>query len=258
MDDYKEIAERIRKLKKDNNYSYEKLAEMIGDKIGECDFTRQRLSNMLSGNGETFSLPILSALCDIFGCDAGYILGEIKEKSYTVHDVCNYTHLSEKAVNNICAYMKEPVRPDITNKAAGIGNRHYSYNISEYHNKPLILNLLLENERLYDRLIPYLTDAIIDQIPFYLVEHLEHTDSKTLFPNLDITNTEDVDDVLFDICDNNNAGKSQMQIQHKDDYYNYQISTLFSKICDKIKDRVIKDSNYREQFFTIEPNTDYF
>lgn len=47
----------------------------------------------------TPSLPFLYDICERLGCDADYLLGRIKEKNHTLHDICDSTGLSESAAS---------------------------------------------------------------------------------------------------------------------------------------------------------------
>ena len=38
-------------------------------------------------------------MCEVFGCDLGYLLGDYEEADYPIHKICEYTGLSEDAVS---------------------------------------------------------------------------------------------------------------------------------------------------------------
>lgn len=46
-------------------------------------------------------LDTIIRMCDVFGCDVGYLLGDYKEADYEKHKVCEYTGLSENAITRL-------------------------------------------------------------------------------------------------------------------------------------------------------------
>ena len=96
---YIEIGERIareRKRLKMNQDDFIYALSLSGVHIG-----RKRLSKIENGNKEEFDFHFLISACELFNCDMGYLLGEYDEKIKEVHDICEYTSLSEKCVNSI-------------------------------------------------------------------------------------------------------------------------------------------------------------
>ena len=95
------IGKRIYDERKRRDMSQETLMEELehrGVSIG-----RNRLSAMENGVRESFSgkhgLDILIALCSIFECDLGYLVGEYDEHTKSISDICKVTGLSEESVN---------------------------------------------------------------------------------------------------------------------------------------------------------------
>ena len=102
--DPKNIGENIRKIRKESKckYSQQRLAEILTDQYG-ITCSRQNISNIENGKGR-LSIAFLIALTEIFHCDAGYLLGEINEKTYDIKEICDITTLSEAAVTNILSW----------------------------------------------------------------------------------------------------------------------------------------------------------
>lgn len=81
----------------------------------------------------------LPVICDVLGCDIGYLFGEYKQKRREVSDVCAVTGLSPGAVNAIL-YMTENGKKDVLNQT--ISNYHFFrflgliYRLSKAKQKP--------------------------------------------------------------------------------------------------------------------------
>lgn len=101
MDRYKfnEIGERIRELRKAARMNQEQFIEKLNDY--DVKIARNRLSGIENGVRESFSLDLLLAACEIFKCDMGYLLGEYSERNRDNHEICEYTGLSECAIETI-------------------------------------------------------------------------------------------------------------------------------------------------------------
>ena len=56
------------------------------------------------------NLVTVSNMCDILGCDIDYLTGRIQERTHELHFICDYTGLSESAVENI-RHIKEGHAP---------------------------------------------------------------------------------------------------------------------------------------------------
>ena len=53
-------------------------------------------------NGEMFpSTEILARICEVFGCDFGYLIGDYEERDYSSSQIRKYTGLSETAISRI-------------------------------------------------------------------------------------------------------------------------------------------------------------
>lgn len=95
----KTAGKRIKAERTEAGYSQADLAEAL---LLSRD-SRQTVSNW--ENGRTLpSLDILLAMCDLFECEIGYLLGEegYEGKTRVVTDVHKITGLSHKAIENVC------------------------------------------------------------------------------------------------------------------------------------------------------------
>ena len=101
--EYKEIGERIKKERKRLGIrSQLDLMELLRDR--GCPVGRNSVSGLETGKAETYqhiNLGLLSNLCDLYGCDLGYLLGLYPQHSREASVACEITGLSEQAVENI-------------------------------------------------------------------------------------------------------------------------------------------------------------
>ena len=89
-------AERIRCERKRLRFSQEKLLEKLSSlNVG---IGRNRLSMIENGVRDGFGLDPLIAMCSVFNCDLGYLMGDYSEKTKDAHDICNMTGLTEDAL----------------------------------------------------------------------------------------------------------------------------------------------------------------
>ena len=51
-------------------------------------------------------LDTLARMAELFDCDMGYLLGDYEESNFSSHKVCEYTGLSEQALENISSLKK--------------------------------------------------------------------------------------------------------------------------------------------------------
>lgn len=97
-----EIAQRIVDHRKERKMTQERFIEELynqGVSIG-----RNRLSNIENGEGKAFSLDFLLACCKIFNTDIGHLMGEYEQKNRDFAFVCEFTGLSERAVDAMTFY----------------------------------------------------------------------------------------------------------------------------------------------------------
>ena len=98
---YKKIGIRIKQERKRKKWSQDRLIDELenhGIYIG-----RNSLSNIENGKVDVTqsNFRLIPVLCQLFGCDAGYLLCEYDERSWELSDVSKYIGLSEAAVNDI-------------------------------------------------------------------------------------------------------------------------------------------------------------
>lgn len=89
-------AERIRGKRKSLPLSQEGLLEKLS--LRNVDIGRNRLSKIENGVRKGFGLEPLIAMCSVFNCDLGYLMGDYSEKTKDTHDMCNMTGLTEDAL----------------------------------------------------------------------------------------------------------------------------------------------------------------
>ncbi len=93
ISDRKELGNRIKAAREDNNLTQAQLAERI-------DTKREIISAWEHGR-QLPGLKKLSALCKALDVDMGYLFGEYDSPSKDMICACQYTGLSEKAVKTL-------------------------------------------------------------------------------------------------------------------------------------------------------------
>lgn len=101
MYDYKRIGERIKKERNDSGKSQEALGELLG-------VTRQTIAKWEHGKEMPHFEDCLN-LCNLFGCDLGYLTCEYDCKTRATTDIQAEIGLSEPAINNLIECVKRPV-----------------------------------------------------------------------------------------------------------------------------------------------------
>lgn len=90
------IGERLKEARKEMGYSLEKVAEV-------CQVQQyQTVSKWESGNSSP-SLKNLLQLCELYGCELGYLIGMHNCKTRKNADIQEETGLSENAINKLRA-----------------------------------------------------------------------------------------------------------------------------------------------------------
>ena len=101
--DFRKMGDRIvNARKKERKWSQDRFIEELNSRgvaIG-----RNRLSKIENGEQQYFDLGFMLAVCDIFGWDMGYLLGEYGETTRDKYFICEYTGLSEKALDPLCKH----------------------------------------------------------------------------------------------------------------------------------------------------------
>ncbi len=91
---YDEIGKRLRALRKEWGYSLDKLAAF-------CEVQQYQTISKWETANTIPSIKQLMKLCDLYGCDIGYLLGEYDCKTRKATDIHAETGLSEEAVNEL-------------------------------------------------------------------------------------------------------------------------------------------------------------
>ncbi len=94
---FREVGERLRRERKKRKWSQEDFIGELKDRY-DLSIARNRLSAIENGIEEAFGLEILLAACKLYDVDMGYLLGEYQETTKNVHDISEYTGLTEKAI----------------------------------------------------------------------------------------------------------------------------------------------------------------
>lgn len=89
----KKIPVRIRQEREISGLTQDLLAEKIG-------LSRQTLINYESGKSSV-PIDVILKMCEVFGCEAEYLLCASDQRNRVNTDLCRATRLSEKAVENI-------------------------------------------------------------------------------------------------------------------------------------------------------------
>ena len=99
---YQKIGDRIRDNRKSLEYSQDEFIRILKDEH-QVRIGRNTLSNVENGNlsPEKFTMPLLIAICKIFNCDIGYLLGEYDENTRKEKVIQEELHLSSKAISTL-------------------------------------------------------------------------------------------------------------------------------------------------------------
>ncbi len=91
---YDEIGKRLRALRKEWGYSLDKLAAF-------CEVQQYQTISKWETANTIPSIKQLMKLCDLYGCDIGYLLGEYDCKTRKATDIHKETGLSEEAIKRL-------------------------------------------------------------------------------------------------------------------------------------------------------------
>lgn len=95
---FEKIGDRIRSERKKKKWSQKDLLIQLSGK--EISIHRNTLSDIENGCKKgVFSLPLLTALSELFNCEVGYLLCEFDCKTGRNTDVSNATGLTDDAIN---------------------------------------------------------------------------------------------------------------------------------------------------------------
>jgi len=137
------------RYKNENDYSWKKIGARIKNernrasltqkelllKIGRSDNSHQEVSKWETGK-KTPHLSEMLAMCEVFGCELGYLLCEYDAPKRVVADVCEKTGLSPRAVGILIR------KNDIVNGSGNKVDKELWYEDAEDLE---VLNFIIEN-----------------------------------------------------------------------------------------------------------------
>lgn len=213
--DYKKMGERVLTLRKSKDYSQGKLAAILADEY-YINCSRQHISKIEHGNNKKIDLSLLEALSDIFGCDIGYLIGEIEEHTQENKYICETLNISEKAADNI--------------KACCHGE-----------NKD-IFNALCEHDNLFNVVMPTIAECVVYKVKID-TSHYETQKRFSEYKNDKLTS------LLSNVTQNLFTDFENKTIQPHLEAGIYKLSVESTKVYESVIDVVSKpqlEVNYRE------------
>lgn len=128
------LAERLKQARKETGYSLEKVAEL-------CNVQQYQTVSKWENGKAMPSLEKLLALCNIYKCELGYLLGEYDCKTRTATDIHKEIGLSEVAISRLSSVSAVPgmrLYPQATS------DRQTALNAVLEFNESVILELIHE------------------------------------------------------------------------------------------------------------------
>lgn len=99
---WKSIGERLVNLRKGKKWTQEKLIEKLANlEKNAFPIGRNSLSSLEAGNLEHCDLRLFTALCDLYDCELGYLLGEHEGKTRAVTDIHEKTGISFRGIDGL-------------------------------------------------------------------------------------------------------------------------------------------------------------
>lgn len=161
---YKEIGERIIAKRKELGYNQYEFIDILDTKYN-IKIGRNTLSKIENGDmpPQKISMALFIAMCDIFNCDIGYLLGEYNERTRNEKIIQEEIHLSNKAISNIKEHMfnsikKAPVFNPFASKLNDLLSDENNPPVNQIETYINSLNLILEE---YPELIAYIGRIIL-------------------------------------------------------------------------------------------------
>lgn len=141
------VGERI---KKERNRDNHKLT--LDELAAQINVARQTISKWEQGKGVGPTVLDLQRMCDVFGCDYGYLIGDYECRTRKATDIRNETGLSELAIDNllVCAGAPDEGKIDELLTECPHDNLR-AYGIGRFA-KIRFIELLLENSDELERL----------------------------------------------------------------------------------------------------------
>ena len=147
-----------------SEHTLEKVGEIIKREREAAKLSQSKLMGAVGRSPESYRLlgkwekgiaePLFSdmlALCNVFGCELAYLLGEQDCKTRAATDIHNETGLSEAAILLLSATHeanKEPIDDALLRTG---NNRLYSFEAGRYA-KIKLINSLIENSEIWEEL----------------------------------------------------------------------------------------------------------
>lgn len=101
---WKQIGERLVKLRKARKWTQEDLIKILSEREENAfPIGRNSLSSLETGKLDHCDLRLFTALCSIYDCELGYLLGEHEGRTREATDVHEYTSLSYEAIERLHA-----------------------------------------------------------------------------------------------------------------------------------------------------------
>lgn len=143
------------------------------DLTDKLHYKRETISRWENGK-ELPTLETLLKMCDIFGCDLGYLLGEHEEKTRTAADIHTETGLSEDAIQKLQSYDKTPKYEQ--RLSPGTNAVLDQFDLRQYTQPELftqkLLSYILTNEN-FENLVNRICSQNISMIEYILLPDVE-------------------------------------------------------------------------------------
>lgn len=141
------VGERI---KKERNRDNHKLT--LDELAARINVARQTISKWEQGKGIGPTVLDLQRMCDVFGCDYGYLIGDYECRTRKATDIRDETGLSELAIDNLLVCAGAPDEGKMDELITGsLHDNLRAYEIGRFA-KIRFIELLLENSDELERL----------------------------------------------------------------------------------------------------------
>lgn len=174
MDNISIVGERI---KKERNRDNHKLT--LDELAAQINVARQTISKWEQGKGVGPTVLDLQRMCDVFGCDYGYLIGDYECRTRKATDIRDETGLSELAIDNllVCAGAPDEGKIDELLTECPHDNLR-AYEIGRFA-KIRFIELLLENSDELERLAVAAYDyrrqmQLYERSPLHDIEGIRH------------------------------------------------------------------------------------
>lgn len=109
----KTIGSRLQKARQEKSFSRQAVVDLLNAHTKAPSFEARKLLQIETYKKwetaeNSIQIEWIPAICDVLGCDIGYLFGEYAEKKREFSDVCETTGLSEKAVKQLYLLYHHP------------------------------------------------------------------------------------------------------------------------------------------------------